>query len=706
MSTSQHANAALDAAMEDIRHLMVRLMKLQVGHPNTMVFAHEITKIIAKSLREHGEAATSFSPMLLSCAAEICDHCDTKNRDTARLVFRPHGRPAYCDSPTIHQDSLPTPPTIATPPPAVMAPSPILAPAPIKASGPAGEAPKFNLFVAGTKRKAEGPGADPREDDQVTKTKRKSMKTNPEPWEDTARLSKRRKVVRSKKFVSDDESADGEVIIIKRPGTSVLAAKNAPAEHVEPLPDAGSGSTISILTDVNELQVDQPSRADSPVIRPDDWSDDDTIATTEWPSQRLHPSICVRCIKEDRPCLVRLGRKIGEVCKTCPACEDKKVKCVRLIPKAEDALRDIVAKKKAATASKAAAKEKKSRGRKPAKSTSCAPAKRLVSCTMQSAARLRVISPTENDPEDDIEVGQSADVDTDMHAPMTEPRSTDVQTVTDVQHSLVDVATEGPVDDAGDNDMQFPQDDFEVEADTPLINLHTPLDLEVPVPSVQPAPTDPPAEAPSLPSSEDIEDTARPLTSADAPPAAADPAPVILLQVTARDLLLGMEALGRRIDNLQVSNNQAQGWHAQMGKRVSNLEIKTLNNSMISGNLAGLINSIRPPNNPNPSFAPPPISGSSTSPYGALPPAWFPGNPPAPAPANEPSVSHIGRRYTHTWDESHVSPKTLDPAVVPSMTSVYVQSGIMYDISAAMDNINAMTQSRYIIIREHMTRLM
>ncbi|KAG1898185.1 uncharacterized protein F5891DRAFT_982085 [Suillus fuscotomentosus] len=658
MSASQHANAALNATMEDIRHLMVRSMKLQVGHLNAMVFAHEITKIIAKSLQEHGEASTPFSLMLLSCATEIRDHSDPVTR---KIVTLPDWSSVRMDDPQIasyprfikiigYQQpdqgspaptivALPAPPTIATPPPAVMVPSPIQAPAPIKASVLA------------------------------------------EPWEDTVK-SLKRKVVRSKKFVSDDESADGAVIIVKPPGTSALAAKNAPADHLEPLPAASTGSTMSILTDVDELQVDQPSRADSPVIRPNDWSDDDAIATTEWPSQQLHPSTCVQCIKEDRPYLVRLSRKIGEVCKTCPACKDKKVKYVRLIPEAEDALQDIVAKKKAATASKAAVKEKKSRGRKPAKSTSHTPAKRSIKGT----------SPTENDLEGDVESPG-------------------------VQHPLVDVA-------ARDNDMQFPLDDLGVEADTPLIDHHTPLDLEVPVPSVQCAPTDPPAEEQSHPFGGDIEDTTHPLTLVDAPPATADPAP----------------ALGRRMDNLQVSNNQAQGWHAQMGERVSaleqdwekkftlleakvsNLETKTLNNSMISGNLASLINSIHPPNNPNPSFAPPPISGNSTSPYGTLPPAWFPGNPPAPASADEPLVSHVGRRYTHTWDESHVSPETSDPAnpsnlpgaasalpsgtsssVVPSMTSVYVHSRIMYDISAAMDSINAMTQPRYIIIREHMT---
>ncbi|KAG2090923.1 uncharacterized protein F5147DRAFT_658064 [Suillus discolor] len=379
-----------------------------------------------------------------------------------------------------------------------------------------------------------------------------------------------------------------------------------------------------------------------------------------------------------------LGRKIKEVCKTCPACEDKKVKCVRLIPEAEDALRDIVAKKKAATTSKAVAKEKKSHSHKPAKSTapstSCVPSKRLVGRATRSGARMRIISPTKTDLEGDVKVGQSADVDIDMHAPILEPGSTNVPIPADVEHPLIDISAEGPFDEARNSDLQFPLADFGVEADTPLIDLITPLEPEVPVPSIQRAPMDPPADVPILPFGGDVEDTARPPTSVDAPPAAAHPPPIVLPQVTARDLLLGMEALGRRMDDLQVSNNQAQAWHAQMGKRVSaleqdwekkfalleakvsNLEIKTLNNLMISGNLAGLINSIRPPNNPNPSFAPPAIAGSSTSPYGTLPPSWFPGNPPAPAPTDEPSVSHVGRRYTHAWDESHVSPKTSDPA--------------------------------------------
>jgi hypothetical protein len=211
--------------------------------------------------------------------------------------------------------------------------------------------------------------------------------------------------------------------------------------------------------------------------------------------------------------------------------------------------------------------------------------------------------------------------------------------------------------------VQFPSGDFGGDTGAQLTDLHTPplnIEPEVPAPYVGSACTDPP-----------VNDTdPLPTLQVDA-----HPPPVILQQVIARDLLLGMEALGRRMDELQVSNNMAQ-----MGKRVSaleqhwerkftlleakvsNLEIKTLNNSMISGNLAGLVNSVRPPNNPNLSFAPPPIAGSSTSPYGALPPSWCPGNVSTPATVYEPSVSHAGRRYTHAWDESHASPETSDPA--------------------------------------------
>ncbi|KAG2045446.1 hypothetical protein BDR06DRAFT_1015659 [Suillus hirtellus] len=129
------------------------------------------------------------------------------------------------------------------------------------------------------------------------------------------------------------------------------------------------------------------------------------------------------------------------------------------------------------------------------------------------------------------------------------------------------------------------------------------------------------------------------------------------------------------MDDLQVSNN-----HAQMGEqvlaleqnwerkytllkaKVSNLEIKMLNNFMISGNLAGLIKSICLHNNPNPFFMPSPITRSSISPYGTLPPSWCPVNASTPATADEPLVSHAGQRYMHAWDKSHVSPKTLDLA--------------------------------------------
>ncbi|KAG2082549.1 uncharacterized protein F5147DRAFT_783255 [Suillus discolor] len=658
MSASELANAALDAAMEDIRHLMVRSMKLQVGHPNAMVFAHEITKIIARSLWEHREVSTSFSPMLLSCAAEIRDHSDPVTR---KIVTLPDWSAVNMDDPY----HITPAPTIPAPQPLVIAdkPSTVVASPEVLDSA---ELPalKFNLFVAGTKRKADGTDSDIQEETRVTEPKRKVLKTNPAPQQKTATSSKRRKIVRSKRFVSndEDESADGAVIIVKKPGTGALA------KHVVPVQPASKGSLLSNLSDVEELEEPWPSRADSPIIRPDDWSDDNAVATTEWPSQRLHPTTCVQCIKEDRPCVVRLSRKIGEVCKSCPACEDKKVKCVRLIPEAEDALRNIVAKKKAAAASKATAKEKKPHGCKQAKpaapSTSRVRSQRSVSSATRSTAKTRQVSPTEHDSEDEALV-PSSDVDAEMQTPAEEVPNNNAPTVADVEQPLIDFDSENSADDAGNKDMQF-AGDFGVDTETPL------MDLDIPPSDVQSeAPPPPKAPVPLVVAN---------VVQVNAPPPTVHAPPVILPQVTARDLLLGMEALGRRMNDLQVSNTQVQAWHAQMGERVtaleqdwekkfnlleakvSNLELKTLNNVMVSGNLASLINSIHPANNPNPSFAPPPIAVTSTFPYDTLPSSWRPAVSSTPAPTDELSVSHVGRRYTHAWDELHVLPETSDPA--------------------------------------------
>ncbi|KAG1792583.1 uncharacterized protein HD556DRAFT_1444270 [Suillus plorans] len=377
MSASELTNAALDAAMEDIQHLMVRSMKLQVGHPNAMVFTHEITKST-----EHGEVSTLFSPMLLSCAAKIRDH---SNPVTRKIVTLPDWSAVNMDDPHIaghvrfHKtigyprlDHITLAPTIPAPQLPVIAdkPSTIVESLEVLDSEEL-PAPKFNLFVASTKRKADRTDSDIREETRVTEPKHKVLKTNPALQQKTATSSKRRKIVRLKRFVSndEDESADGAVIIIKKVSCPIILqpGMGAPAEHVVPVQPASKGSLLSNLTDVEELKEPQLSCADSPIVRPDDWSDDNAVATTEWPSQRLHPTTCVQCIEEDWPCVVWLGRKIGEVCKSCPACEDKKVKCIRLIPEAEDALQDIVAKKKAATASKATAKEKKPHGCKQAK---------------------------------------------------------------------------------------------------------------------------------------------------------------------------------------------------------------------------------------------------------------------------------------------------------------------------------------------------
>ncbi|KAG1784529.1 uncharacterized protein HD556DRAFT_1315004 [Suillus plorans] len=244
MSASELANAALNAAMEDIWHLMVRSMKLQ-----------------ARSLWEHGEVSTSFSPMLLSCAAKIRDHSDPVTR---KIVTLPDWSAVNMDDPRIaghprfmktigypRPDHITPALTIPAPQPPVIAdkPSTVVASPEVLDSAEL-PAPKFNLFVAGTKRKADRTDSDIWEETRVTKPKRKVLKTNPAPQQKTATSSKRRKIVRSKRFVSDDEdeSADGAVIIVKKPGMGALA------EHVVPVQPASKGSLLSNLSDVEELE--------------------------------------------------------------------------------------------------------------------------------------------------------------------------------------------------------------------------------------------------------------------------------------------------------------------------------------------------------------------------------------------------------------------------------------------------------------------
>lgn len=107
--------------------------------------------------------------------------------------------------------------------------------------------------------------------------------------------------------------------------------------------------------------------------------------------------------------------------------------------------------------------------------------------------------------------------------------------------------------------MQFPSGNFRGATDALLINLNThPLNIkpEVPAPYVERASMDP------------LVDNTNPLPTVqvDASP------PVVLPQVTVRDLLLGMKALRRRINDLQVLNKHVQAWHVQMSEQVLALE--------------------------------------------------------------------------------------------------------------------------------------
>ncbi|KAG2743341.1 hypothetical protein P692DRAFT_20878742 [Suillus brevipes Sb2] len=67
---------------------------------------------------------------------------------------------------------------------------------------------------------------------------------------------------------------------------------------------------------------------------------------------RLFGIQCEWCIKDDIPCAVILGKKLGEVRKCCRNCDEKKTKCVRPMPEQAEVLRATVALKKSKAANR------------------------------------------------------------------------------------------------------------------------------------------------------------------------------------------------------------------------------------------------------------------------------------------------------------------------------------------------------------------
>ncbi|KAG2353898.1 hypothetical protein BDR07DRAFT_1382725 [Suillus spraguei] len=309
MSSAEHANSALNLVADKIVRLTSRAQQLKESDPSGMRVAHEIAVTLATAFTQHGKDATSLSPILLSCAAEIRD----KSGPDFKLKALPDWTTVSNEDPRIRNHPLHHKTIGYQPPPS---------PPPATASSLPTPPVKHNLFVRGSrgvdkKRRASTPEqthAPPPEAKRQKVAKTPAASPPPEkrlvlgraPPKSRSRAPSRRP--KSKEFVSDDEDDDvptKDIIVVKR--KAIVGTSGS----VEP-GIAGSSKPL------------QPAAS----------SGEDSVT-------------CERCIKDEIPCAVILSKKSGEVRKCCRNCDEKKTKCIRPDAERADLLRRIVAAKKA-----------------------------------------------------------------------------------------------------------------------------------------------------------------------------------------------------------------------------------------------------------------------------------------------------------------------------------------------------------------------
>ncbi|KAG0701029.1 hypothetical protein DFH29DRAFT_876208 [Suillus ampliporus] len=585
MSSAQEANNAFNLVTDKISRLITRSQKMKAGDADAKRLAHEIAVTLATAFAQHGSAATSFSPRLLSCTAEIWDNSAPNGKlkglpDWAAISdddVRIRDHPLFYKTVGFAYPSS-TPSSPAPAPPAPAAPSTpevasTLLPISSHSASPAPMV-KHDLFVAGTKCKASTPETLP----------------DPEVIEAPKPLPKKCKMARAAREFSLPPPADGVIYVRKRPVDA----------------DAGAGA--------------QPARL------PETESAGSTVE--EQHTVRLFPEQCERCIKDDIPCTVILGKKLGKVRKCCRNCDVKKTKCVHLPAAWQELLRAATALKK----TKAAATADK-KARNPTQKNKAAPSRsksRTRSNTPHSTRATSRIRPTS--PADDEDEDAEGDDDLELGA-------------------------------------QLPKDAAPTPAVDNDINMDVPVDDHVLAVPDQPEAHEDVVLAPSL----------------------QQPTPLdILKSIEALgnkfDSLLKKsdhaEAMHEEIDSRVTALDQqwAQRF-ATMEKRMQDIE------SQMDGNIASIgyiANALANPTTARfASFTPPPAGPSAQGhPYGQIPGSWvlkLPGIPDAGQPSDH-SVSTVGRQWTTFWDQS----KGLEPAGPGDTSASAVQpSGSQIHLSAS-----------------------
>ncbi|KAG1787244.1 hypothetical protein EV424DRAFT_1551219 [Suillus variegatus] len=349
MTPQEAANDALNTTLIDVQSLMKRCMKLKEADPETFRLSDEIARRVAKDLKLYAGTATSFSPLLLSCAAIIrqCSKAGTFEsvpdwtsvaEDDPRIKTHPrfektlgYRRPSLVEVPadldpqdaasasaTAVPSAAPVSPTSAPPAlPAsqsldnlIAAPAAehkLVSPAPDPMAAGVQSPPhlpvKFNLFVAGTKKKS-GMVAP-----QVGNTKKRKAEDEDTDVDDPKSHppSSKPRQKRKKKFLSADED---------KVCTGTIYVKSNAASDKDS--DAAGPDLSDAADDESFLEVE---------TRPAEWGQDSQIATPWKHSIRYHPRQCDKCTKLDIPCVVLPDKKFGYTRLACANCDHMKITC-------------------------------------------------------------------------------------------------------------------------------------------------------------------------------------------------------------------------------------------------------------------------------------------------------------------------------------------------------------------------------------------
>ncbi|KAG2058598.1 hypothetical protein BDR06DRAFT_968588 [Suillus hirtellus] len=350
MTPTQSANNALNATLADVQLLMKCCMKFKEADPETFRLLDEIARQVAKDLKLYMGTATSFPPLLLSCAAIIWQYSKagtfesvpnwtSTTEDDPRIKTHPRFKKTlgYCPpTPTPTPADIPAnlDPQGATSASVTGVPSamdPIVPPfAPLTL--PVGQ-PLDNLVTALAAEPelvslvqdsmAAGLQTPPhlpvKYDLFVAGTKKKTGHTAPQ-------------VGNSKKRKAGNEDLDAAVVTDgpKSPPPSSKPRQKRKKKFQSPDEDKVHTRTIFIkskATSDNDSDAANDRTFLKVETRPAEWGLDSHIAMLLQHSIQYHPQPCDKCTKLDMPCLVLLDKKFRNTRLACANCDHMKVTC-------------------------------------------------------------------------------------------------------------------------------------------------------------------------------------------------------------------------------------------------------------------------------------------------------------------------------------------------------------------------------------------